>query len=129
MPRRTRNSQAAGLLEEDVIKDESSLHELSLGDAHMMTEAQLLKFLAVDLDQGLTEEEVKKRQEKYGKNEFPQEEGKSLLRMILEQFQDGNSRSTACGHCQLKILLCCYSSSACSHSHRCRSCGPCPCVL
>jgi len=37
---------------------------------------------------GLTEGQVKDFQEKYGPNELPAEEGKSLLTLILEQFDD-----------------------------------------
>ncbi|XP_066983505.1 calcium-transporting ATPase sarcoplasmic/endoplasmic reticulum type-like isoform X2 [Macrobrachium rosenbergii] len=39
-------------------------------------------------DTGLTVAQVKENQEKYGPNELPAEEGKSLLQLILEQFDD-----------------------------------------
>lgn len=49
---------------------------------------EVQKFFGVDPNIGLTKEQVKKHQEKYGFNELPAEEGKSLLQMIIEQFED-----------------------------------------
>ncbi|MBZ0304611.1 MAG: hypothetical protein K8I82_00960, partial [Anaerolineae bacterium] len=47
-----------------------------------------LKQLDVEVVNGLSEAEARARIEQYGKNELPEDEGTSLLKMILEQFQD-----------------------------------------
>lgn len=44
--------------------------------------------LSVDTVNGLTSEEVQKRKEKYGLNELTAKEGKSIIRMFLEQLND-----------------------------------------
>lgn len=44
--------------------------------------------LSVDVVNGLTSEEVEKRKEKYGLNELTAKEGKSMVRMFLEQLND-----------------------------------------
>jgi len=54
----------------------------------MQTKEQCLKFFNVKPETGLTEGQVKDYQAKYGPNELPAEEGKSLLTLILEQFDD-----------------------------------------
>lgn len=41
-----------------------------------------------DTENGLSESQIKKLQEKYGPNELPAEEGKALWQLILEQFDD-----------------------------------------
>ncbi|EGD75576.1 ATPase [Salpingoeca rosetta] len=52
------------------------------------TTAELLKELQVDEKKGLSDQQVKERLEKFGHNELPEEEGKSLLELVLEQFDD-----------------------------------------
>jgi len=47
-----------------------------------------VEYFRVDPERGLAMEQVKSYQEKYGPNELPVEEGKSLLTLILEQFDD-----------------------------------------
>jgi len=42
----------------------------------------------VNTERGLSTEQVKKNVEKYGPNELPAEEGKSLWQLVLEQFDD-----------------------------------------
>lgn len=48
----------------------------------------ICKHFDVSLETGLSPGQVKDNQEKYGPNELPAEEGKSLLELILEQFDD-----------------------------------------
>ena len=52
-----------------------------------MTKEDVLKKLNVDPELGLSEEEVKKRQEA-GLNEFDEAKKKSFLMRFLEQFKD-----------------------------------------
>lgn len=56
--------------------------------AHCKSYQEVLDFFGTDLDKGLTEEQVKKYQDKYGLNELPAEEGKTLWQLVLEQFDD-----------------------------------------
>ncbi|XP_054711806.1 calcium-transporting ATPase sarcoplasmic/endoplasmic reticulum type-like [Uloborus diversus] len=56
--------------------------------AHTKTYQETLDYFNTDPDKGLSLDQVKKYQEKYGPNELPAEEGKSLLQLILEQFDD-----------------------------------------
>lgn len=57
-------------------------------DAHTYSCEDVLSQFAVDMSKGLTEGQVKNSQEKYGPNELPAEEGKSLFKLVLEQFDD-----------------------------------------
>jgi Ca2+-transporting ATPase len=49
---------------------------------------QTLKELGTRLEEGQSSEEVKKRQEQYGKNVLPTDEGTNWLKLILGQFTD-----------------------------------------
>lgn len=49
---------------------------------------EVLKTLQVDKKQGLSTEEVKKRQEKYGTNQLRESKKKTLFMMFLDQFKD-----------------------------------------
>eukprot|EP01147_Barroeca_monosierra_P002681 gene2682-5573_t len=49
---------------------------------------ELLKELDVIQDVGLSKQQVEERLAKFGHNELPEEEGKSLLVLVLEQFDD-----------------------------------------
>ena len=49
---------------------------------------EVLKELKVNAKKGLTQLEVKKRQEEKGLNKLKEKEGKSLVKMVLEQFKD-----------------------------------------
>ncbi|XP_043202010.1 calcium-transporting ATPase sarcoplasmic/endoplasmic reticulum type-like isoform X3 [Amphibalanus amphitrite] len=57
-------------------------------DGHTRTVAEVERYFNVDSERGLSEDQVKRHQEKYGPNELPAEEGKSLMELILEQFDD-----------------------------------------
>ncbi|KAG0715186.1 Calcium-transporting ATPase sarcoplasmic/endoplasmic reticulum type [Chionoecetes opilio] len=57
-------------------------------DAHIHTYEDVLSQFSVEADTGLTHTQVTFSQDKYGPNELPAEEGKSLLTLILEQFDD-----------------------------------------
>src|SRR5690606_21972528 len=49
---------------------------------------QVLSELNVNLEQGLSSEEVAKRLEQYGYNRLPEQKRKSILSMFLAQLQD-----------------------------------------
>ena len=49
---------------------------------------QTVKHFKVDVQSGLSKEEVIKRQEKYGLNELEEQKGKSIFSMIFDQFKD-----------------------------------------
>lgn len=55
---------------------------------YKMSSDGVIKELNVDVNKGLTEEEVKDRREKYGSNELREEEGTTLLQRFLNQFKD-----------------------------------------
>jgi Ca2+-transporting ATPase len=57
-------------------------------DFYRLNVDEVLAELKVDPKQGLTEAEIVKRQEQYGKNTLPTESGTSLLKLILSQFTD-----------------------------------------
>lgn len=57
-------------------------------DGHTRNVDEVSRFFNVDVDRGLDDIQVKRNQEKYGPNELPTEEGKTLLELILEQFDD-----------------------------------------
>ena len=48
---------------------------------------ECLRYFEVDKNVGLTEAQVERNLKKYGPNELPAEEGKSLMQMIIEQFE------------------------------------------
>jgi len=56
--------------------------------AHMHSYEECLKHFNVREETGLSEGQVRDYQAKYGPNELPAEEGKSLLQLILDQFDD-----------------------------------------
>lgn len=55
---------------------------------HARDSEELVKELSVDPDQGLKEDEINDRQEKYGKNVIPQKEETSVVKLIIKQFKD-----------------------------------------
>jgi len=54
----------------------------------MKTWQECCDYFSVNTERGLSQDQVKKAKEKYGPNELPAEEGKSLLTLVLEQFDD-----------------------------------------
>ncbi|XP_046680132.1 calcium-transporting ATPase sarcoplasmic/endoplasmic reticulum type-like [Homalodisca vitripennis] len=57
-------------------------------DAHCKSVDEVLNYFGVDPERGLTPDQIKRNQEKYGPNELPTEEGKSIWQLVLEQFDD-----------------------------------------
>uniref|UniRef100_A0A087XMN7 Calcium-transporting ATPase n=1 Tax=Poecilia formosa TaxID=48698 RepID=A0A087XMN7_POEFO len=57
-------------------------------NAHTKSTAECLAFFGVNENVGLSPDQVKKSLEKYGFNELPAEEGKSIWELIIEQFED-----------------------------------------
>ncbi|XP_053474718.1 sarcoplasmic/endoplasmic reticulum calcium ATPase 1 [Ictalurus furcatus] len=57
-------------------------------NAHTKSTSEVLKHFDVNENNGLTPEQVKTNLEKYGPNELPAEEGKSLWELVVEQFED-----------------------------------------
>jgi Ca2+ transporting ATPase len=57
-------------------------------DSFIHSTSTVLRFFGTDPKRGLTPHQVKVAEEKYGKNELPEEEKTPLWKMILEQFQD-----------------------------------------
>ncbi|XP_060768143.1 sarcoplasmic/endoplasmic reticulum calcium ATPase 1 [Neoarius graeffei] len=57
-------------------------------NAHTKSACEVLKHFDVNENNGLTPEQVKSNLEKYGPNELPAEEGKSLWELVVEQFED-----------------------------------------
>jgi len=55
---------------------------------HAMSGKDVLDFYGVTVEQGLTEARVLEQREKHGYNKLDEQEGKSLLTLILEQFED-----------------------------------------
>lgn len=56
--------------------------------AHTKTYKETQDYFNTDPERGLSLDQVKKNQDKYGPNELPAEEGKTLLQLIIEQFDD-----------------------------------------
>ncbi|XP_044000381.1 sarcoplasmic/endoplasmic reticulum calcium ATPase 2b isoform X1 [Gambusia affinis] len=59
-----------------------------MDNAHTKTVEEVLSFFNVNESTGLSLEEVKKQRERFGPNELPAEEGKSLWELVIEQFED-----------------------------------------
>ncbi|XP_043959184.1 ATPase sarcoplasmic/endoplasmic reticulum Ca2+ transporting 1, like isoform X2 [Gambusia affinis] len=57
-------------------------------NAHTKETAECLSYFGVNENVGLSPDQVKKSLEKYGFNELPAEEGKSIWELIIEQFED-----------------------------------------
>ncbi|KAK2876681.1 hypothetical protein QQF64_004444 [Cirrhinus molitorella] len=57
-------------------------------DAHTKAPVDCLAYFTVNETTGLSPDQVKKNLAKYGYNELPAEEGKSIWELIIEQFED-----------------------------------------
>nr|XP_056719823.1 sarcoplasmic/endoplasmic reticulum calcium ATPase 1 [Euleptes europaea] len=57
-------------------------------NAHAKTAEECLAYFGVSEHTGLSQEQVKKSLEKYGHNELPAEEGKTIWELVVEQFED-----------------------------------------
>ncbi|XP_038645059.1 sarcoplasmic/endoplasmic reticulum calcium ATPase 2 [Scyliorhinus canicula] len=57
-------------------------------NAHTKTVDEVLAYFNVNETTGLSLEQVKKHKERWGPNELPAEEGKSLWELVVEQFED-----------------------------------------
>lgn len=56
--------------------------------AHLLPAADVLRHFSVTAEGGLSAAQVTGARERYGPNELPTEEGKSLWELVLEQFED-----------------------------------------
>ena len=59
-------------------------------DFYNYSESEIVKNQKTDINAGLGDEEVKKRQAQYGPNEFEQVEHTSLIVKFFNQFKDDN---------------------------------------
>ncbi|CAL8148752.1 unnamed protein product [Orchesella dallaii] len=59
-----------------------------MDNAHAKTWVEVAKYFGTDPEKGLSTSQVKTNQEKYGPNELPAEEGKSLWELFFDQFDD-----------------------------------------
>uniref|UniRef100_A0A8C0XGJ3 P-type Ca(2+) transporter n=1 Tax=Castor canadensis TaxID=51338 RepID=A0A8C0XGJ3_CASCN len=57
-------------------------------EAHLLPAADVLRRFSVTAEDGLSPAQVTGARERYGPNELPTEEGKSLWELVLEQFED-----------------------------------------
>ncbi|XP_066486433.1 sarcoplasmic/endoplasmic reticulum calcium ATPase 1 [Tiliqua scincoides] len=57
-------------------------------NAHAKTAEECLAYFGVNEHSGLSPEQVKRNLEKYGYNELPAEEGKTIWELVIEQFED-----------------------------------------
>jgi len=57
-------------------------------DGHIKTVEETLNYFGTDAERGLSLDQIKRNQEKYGPNELPTEEGKTIWQLVLEQFDD-----------------------------------------
>ncbi|XP_069827245.1 sarcoplasmic/endoplasmic reticulum calcium ATPase 3 [Dendropsophus ebraccatus] len=59
-----------------------------MDNAHAKTVTEVLRHFQVNENCGLSTEQVRRNRDKYGANELPAEEGKSLWELVVEQFED-----------------------------------------
>ena len=60
----------------------------NLADPHCKAVEDVLKFYGVEEDQGLSTSQVEENRAKYGPNALEEQEKKSMLELIIEQFED-----------------------------------------
>ena len=73
---------------EKIAQEGASAQEKDLKGNHAWSVQQVVDFFKVDVENGLSEEQVNENRRKYGRNEFPHEEGTPLWKLILQQFED-----------------------------------------
>jgi Ca2+ transporting ATPase len=90
MPPRQARSSSKGPAPRSASKGRKKALDLdSVADvAHALEVDEVLAAIGVDPRRGLKEKDVAALRDKYGPNELPKEEGKSLLALFLEQFDD-----------------------------------------
>ncbi|XP_072261341.1 sarcoplasmic/endoplasmic reticulum calcium ATPase 3 [Pyxicephalus adspersus] len=59
-----------------------------MDSAHSKPVSEVLRHFEVNENCGVSSEQVRRSREKYGPNELPAEEGKSLWELVVEQFED-----------------------------------------
>ncbi|XP_041095453.1 sarcoplasmic/endoplasmic reticulum calcium ATPase 1-like isoform X1 [Polyodon spathula] len=59
-----------------------------MDNGHSKTVEECLAYFGVNEKAGLAPDQVKKNMEKYGPNELPAEEGKTIWELVVEQFED-----------------------------------------
>ncbi|XP_078393123.1 sarcoplasmic/endoplasmic reticulum calcium ATPase 1-like, partial [Cetorhinus maximus] len=59
-----------------------------MDNGHVKTTEECVAYFGVSEHTGLSPEQVKKSFDKYGPNELPAEEGKTLWQLVAEQFED-----------------------------------------
>ncbi|XP_071992241.1 sarcoplasmic/endoplasmic reticulum calcium ATPase 3 [Engystomops pustulosus] len=59
-----------------------------MDSAHAKPVTEVLRHFQVNENCGLSSEQVRRNRDKYGPNELPAEEGKSLWELVVEQFED-----------------------------------------
>lgn len=57
-------------------------------DGHSKSVEEVVSHFRVDPERGLSLDQIKEYQKKYGPNELPAEEGKTIWQLVLEQFDD-----------------------------------------
>ncbi|XP_043102215.1 sarcoplasmic/endoplasmic reticulum calcium ATPase 2-like [Puntigrus tetrazona] len=57
-------------------------------NAHTKSVEEVYSYFSVNESTGLTLDQVKRQREKWGPNELPAEEGKSIWELVIEQFED-----------------------------------------
>ncbi|XP_067270373.1 sarcoplasmic/endoplasmic reticulum calcium ATPase 2 isoform X3 [Pseudorasbora parva] len=57
-------------------------------NAHIKSVEEVYSYFSVNESTGLTLDQVKRQREKWGLNELPAEEGKSIWELVIEQFED-----------------------------------------
>lgn len=63
-------------------------HKTTMDSAHAKPVPEVLRHFQVNESCGLSTEQVRRNRDKYGANELPAEEGKSLWELVVEQFED-----------------------------------------
>merc|ERR1711892_430202 len=71
-----------------LISDKSGTKPSIMDDAYQKNSDECLNFFGVDLETGLSPGQVEANRKKYGLNELPAEEGKTVWELVLEQFDD-----------------------------------------